>query len=203
MLYSFSWNSNVPPGLNLVWPNLTSFHAGLYSVHGGIFTFQLHIKKQPSLSFKETVSVLCAAFAHFSHAAAEGSGDNNCISESPEQKRRICPKYVTVLRDFLWLAVSQRTIQTLPAASFSSHTYVSSFCSLSPRISCTSCCLVASCVFTLWAPPAHCDESLNGLPNFRVCDICVYCRRLLMSETQFLYKLCQSQGDRNGNSAER
>lgn len=27
-------------------------------------------------------------------------------------------------------------------------------------------CLVSSCVFTLRAPPAHCDESLNEKPNF-------------------------------------
>lgn len=37
----------------------------------------------------------------------------------------------------------------------------------------------------------HCDESLNEQPNVRVCDICVYCGGLLMSETQFRYKFCQ------------
>ncbi len=83
-------------------------------LYAGVFTFQLHSKKETQLLLKDPVSVviLSAAFPHFSHAAAEG-GRDNCISESLVN--------VTVLG--LWLAVSQGTIQRVQAASFPLHTY--------------------------------------------------------------------------------
>lgn len=66
-----------------LWDSLINlFHSGVHSAHLGFFTFQLHHKKDSTPLKYPLILILSAAHPHFSHAAAEGSRDNTCISES-------------------------------------------------------------------------------------------------------------------------